>query len=517
MQTWYRWLVSAGLMVGMFVCSATAATALELLRLTPEGDDVPPGRQVVLQFDRPVVPVGRMERRDDEIPIRIEPALACAWRWLNTTALACQLDEQSAMLPATRYRVTIEPGLTAMDGSTLAQTLTRAFITQRPIVQYTWFHHWQGPGAPEIQVRFSQSVTQESISRRLAMFLPNGQRVALQVTPASSNRDHDWIVSPVTPLPLDSAIQLRVEPGIAPTQGSEPGMESRVVVAFDTFPAMAFLGLKCTSIRDKEVIIAPTTPLSAHTKCNPMRSVYLRFSSPTLKEDVVEVLTIVPGLIPAGSNVDPWANIHTQTRLTWPHRHGRVYTVRLPAMLKAFTNYELNTANKPILDVFNRPTPGGVNMRFAMDHRPPAYHLNHPVSVLEQQVDTHLPLYVTNLDKAHLRYQTITAEGRQTNHRRDITLKKIEDVSYAIPIKIRDLLPAASGAVQGHLSTTPQVTDRPQWFFFPGDAVSRACEARALQHAGVGDGFGDGRTRARRPSTDLSQQALDRPPARGAR
>ena len=465
MLTLRRWRVWVGVMVGMCVCSATASMALELLRMTPEGDDVPPGRQVVFQFDRPVVPVGRMERRDDEIPIRIQPALACAWRWLNTTSLACQLDEQSAMLPATRYTVAIEPGLTAMDGSTTAQTLTRAFITQRPVVQYTWFHHWQGPGSPDIQVRFSQPVTRESIAAHLAMFLPDGQRVALQAAPASSDDDPDWIVSPVTPLPLDSAIQLRVEPGIAPVQGSEPGVESRVVVSFDTFPAMAFLGLKCSSIRDKDIIIAPTDPLSAQTKCNPMRSVYLRFAAPTLKEDIVDVLTILPGLIPAGSNVDPWADVHTSTRLTWPHRRGHVYTVRLPSMLKAFTTYELHTADKPILDVFNRPTPGGVRMRFAMDHRPPTYHLNHPVSVLEQQVDTHLPLYVTNLDKAHLKYQTITAAGRQANQRHDITLEKIEDVSYAIPIKIRELLPASSGAMQGYLSTTPRVNNRPQWFF----------------------------------------------------
>jgi hypothetical protein len=110
-----------------------------------------------------------MERRATEIPIRIQPALACTWRWLNTTSLACQLDEQSAMTPATRYTVTIEPGLTALDGTAMTQTLTRTFVTQRPTVQYTWFHHWQAPGVPEIQIRFDQPVTGDSIGRHLAM------------------------------------------------------------------------------------------------------------------------------------------------------------------------------------------------------------------------------------------------------------------------------------------------------------------------------------------------------------
>lgn len=39
------------------------AGAMMLLRVTPEGGDVQPGRQIVFQFDRPVVPIGRMERK----------------------------------------------------------------------------------------------------------------------------------------------------------------------------------------------------------------------------------------------------------------------------------------------------------------------------------------------------------------------------------------------------------------------------------------------------------------------
>jgi len=35
---------------------------LEIVRVTPSGDDVPPGRQIVLTFNQPVVPVGKMER-----------------------------------------------------------------------------------------------------------------------------------------------------------------------------------------------------------------------------------------------------------------------------------------------------------------------------------------------------------------------------------------------------------------------------------------------------------------------
>ena len=46
------------------------AGALKLLRITPSGDDVEPGRQIVFQFDRPVVPIGRMQRKAQKFPLR---------------------------------------------------------------------------------------------------------------------------------------------------------------------------------------------------------------------------------------------------------------------------------------------------------------------------------------------------------------------------------------------------------------------------------------------------------------
>ena len=92
--------------------------SLKIVRITPSGEDVPPGRQVVIQFNRPVVPIGRMDRESSEIPVTIEPALKCSWRWLNTSALACQLGENDALSAATSYQMTIEPGIKTEDGAT---------------------------------------------------------------------------------------------------------------------------------------------------------------------------------------------------------------------------------------------------------------------------------------------------------------------------------------------------------------------------------------------------------------
>ncbi len=82
---------------------------LSITQITPTGVDVPPSRQIVIQFNRPVVPVGRMERDPSEIPVSIMPKLNCEWRWLNTSSLACQLSEQDGMRISTLYQMTIRP------------------------------------------------------------------------------------------------------------------------------------------------------------------------------------------------------------------------------------------------------------------------------------------------------------------------------------------------------------------------------------------------------------------------
>ena len=56
---------------------------LEIARITRSGTDVPAGKRIVIQFNQPVVPLGRMARSADEIPVTITPEVKCQWRWLS--------------------------------------------------------------------------------------------------------------------------------------------------------------------------------------------------------------------------------------------------------------------------------------------------------------------------------------------------------------------------------------------------------------------------------------------------
>jgi hypothetical protein len=130
-----RYLLRRSFCLLLLVCSTlgvaqTKPEPLKLLRVTPARKDVPLSAQIVFEFNRPVVPLGRMERQPEEIPIAIMPHLPCAWRWLNTTTLACELGERTPMARATRYTVLVQPGIQTEDGATLELPVTHTFLTR---------------------------------------------------------------------------------------------------------------------------------------------------------------------------------------------------------------------------------------------------------------------------------------------------------------------------------------------------------------------------------------------------
>ena len=101
-------LVAAGLVLekaawGVLDSAAVpSGTPLQVQRGVPEGKQVPsPGRQIVVTFDRPVKSLGDLSVPNGQSPASVSPAVACQWHWLDPRSLACELNEQNALVPAT--------------------------------------------------------------------------------------------------------------------------------------------------------------------------------------------------------------------------------------------------------------------------------------------------------------------------------------------------------------------------------------------------------------------------------
>lgn len=462
-----------------------AADALTLSRITPSGDNVPAGRQIVLAFREPVVALGRMEREAGELPITITPALNCQWRWLDPSNLACQLDQADALKPATRYRLDIAAG--PFEGQSL-DAVRHEFSTQRPELSWHNFKTWRSPSLPVVRLTFNQPVTRSSVAAHV-YFEAAGVRAATLASPDPDygdtpvilplpgepaalvtdgaprpTQDHPqtaggeeartvWLVEPSAELAPDSAVSLRLEPGLRSAEGPELSDKGRELVRFQTFGEFRFLGLVCDDLAGNRGVLLPADQ-AASTRCNPRASVALRFSAPVILDEIKPALRLAPDLAGGRTDYDPWANRYGWSRLSEPRQAGQTYDVELPEYLRAFTDYRLNLAAS-VKDEFGRALPAPVAFAFKTDHRPADLRLLYQTAVLEQDVPSDLPLVVTNLDRVDVRYTKRTIQGTTLDQQASITPPRVSDLAFFHPLGLRAMLGGGSGVVSGALASTP--------------------------------------------------------------
>ena len=152
-----------------------------------------------------------------------------------------------------------------------------------------------------------------------------------------------------------------------------------------------------------------------------------------------------------------------------PHKHGQDYRLPLPEVLKAAQTYQVkNKAN--FKDIFGRSLKSGLNITFKTDHRPPSLYINNRISVLEKNEQTHLPIYITNIKQVHANYRLLNTPGDywylkdltrcngNFNADRNHSFKTgtPEDIAYAHPFKIREILQDKGSALAGILTTEPE-------------------------------------------------------------
>lgn len=444
---------------------AASSTEFDIVKVTPNGEDVGLPNQVVFEFNRPMVPIGRMERRADEVPITITPALQCEWRWLNTTSLACQMGEKTKAPPATSFEITVSKDFKAHDGKALGTERKFSFITDRPAITSSWFKEWKSPGMPYIRVAFNQQVVEESIAKHVYFLGGDKKRYPLKARKLKKHAGWRWTLEPQAELPPDMSVELKVEPGVVPAAGKEAGIEDRSVVTLATFPSFQLKGIKCYDNSDELIFLETGKKAATNGKCNPLNVVWLVFNSPVIKEEVKPALSAKPDFAGGRTDYDPWESVDSYSHLKQTHKKDDEYLLSLPYGLKSAHHYDLVAAGNTIKDEFGRPLVDGIKIGFETDHRLPKYHLENSVSILEKNAESQLPLVVTNLKNINVNYQMVTPSKNVANQEKAFEPYKVVDLAYAFPIDIRSMLGGGSGVIQGRIDATPSTDDYDSWFF----------------------------------------------------
>ena len=431
---------------------ALPALALEVVRVTPEGVEVPAGHQIVLEFDEDASPLGAMQASAEQLAhVRVEPALDCQWRWLDLRTLACQLDETGAMRPATRYSLRVERGFPGLDGSATRRSFVARFATERPRLLYVFFERWAGLGVPVVRLTFNQPVTAAAVQDVLR--LGSGKAAVeawehdwqqpLQVDGVEARIT--WVAAPLQPLTADQAVPVHLDAGLRSVLGPLPGLAHDGELALHTHPPFRFHGLGCYNL-EGEIRIAAGE--SQAVPCDPDAGMALLFTAPVPVGPTVSALQAEPVL-----EVSRWQG--EPPLLQMAHTDGQLYAVRWYGQLEPNASYRVRLSAE-VEDAFGRSLelPGEAVLQTGS--RRPVVALPHTQAVLEAGVDSELPVHVRNVERVAARYRAVDAGGVREHQTHEVTVPKAPDRDQSLPLGVRSMVDG-SGIVSGEIGSTPDL------------------------------------------------------------
>lgn len=505
-RTFRRFAMAAAVLAVMIAAGATAGTdaALKLLGITPAGTDVPPGQEIVLQFNRPMVALGDMARNAEAIPVSITPALNCKWRWLNNDELACRLPGQQRLRPATRYTLRVNTGFTALDGARLQKPVIRTFITERPRVNWIRFQRWQSPVTPVYLVNFNLPVTAEAVAHYVR-FVPQNSKGAVSaraepyrkertgplllpvpgvpgamlfiekpepVKPADADKPEyaarkTWLVEPQASLAPATAYALTLEPGLTTPLGplsGDGGISGNA--SLETYGPFRLTGIACQSADGTQINVESAADISTQ-HCRP-DSVQLAFSSP-VPLATLQAANWAPAPVTADKLKQLWGNYPRWSLSPGWNASAPARRYHLPFAFNPMQSYNVSVP-AGVKDIFGRTLTAPASVKFLTGHLRPAMNLPNATGVLEAGQDTVLPVGFANLTALDLKYNTITAATLaaalvSSALPASVSLltryggKPPQDKWLSEPLGVRTLLNGHAGVISGLLRWQPRLSE----------------------------------------------------------
>jgi hypothetical protein len=235
---------------------------------------------ITVIFNRPVVPLVSNEDRDTlPDPLAFEPVVEGEGEWLNTSIYVFR--PEPALSGGINYTVTVNEGLTAVDGAVLSDSFSWSFTTVEPaIVETSPLALATGVLLDEpVQVRFNQPMDQASIESSFYL-RPEGQESGSVEGTLEWNEDGtSFTFTPAENLLLDTFYDAGFEPGGALSLDGNAVLGDTHATGFNTIPEPGVVG---------------TNPFTGADDVDVFSGFTIYFASPMNQETLQEHITIEP-------------------------------------------------------------------------------------------------------------------------------------------------------------------------------------------------------------------------------
>lgn len=438
---------------------------LRIERMTPSGEDVGTVSEIVFQFNQPVVPIGDMLRDANEIPVKItpdSPEFDCRWRWLNSSALACNLASRVHLSPATRYDFLFDP-IRAESGAEMSEPFTGFFSAGRPKVRQVSASTWLDARHPVLRMHFNMSVTAASVVNAIRIdasgpveyvLLPgdyddwaalperlaaSGNDPAMMFFPDDEASATWWYLAPVRPIPPGTDGYVVTEhAGLKHPVGNLAGeAEGREVARIEAYPPFQFIALRCASYeRNREGLSWEELRDGAGPVCAPDNRLAVTFSSPITDPQIIDHIFL--------EKIGSAEAIRFEASEVY-RKDGFVqgapqsFTMRAEHAMEPASQYRLVVKNE-ILDIFGRPLSNAFQGTFETTNRMPRLEYRQGNIVLESGRNTDAFVQTRNVGSFYIRGNRKTHDNQSSDFTKIIETPGIDNERYGIPLNLRGLL-----------------------------------------------------------------------------
>lgn len=465
----------AWIAIFLFTLSAPLLDAranLEVLRVTPSGENAHLDSEINITFSEDMTELGKME--PDLIPdVQISPYVSCDWRWLDLRNLVCTPSKHSKLKGASEYTVTIGEEILSRSKQKLKTPYTTKFTTIRPRIENSYqqsLDAWRSPVRPVSYLTTNLVVSEQSLREHLVVRLTSDAsktfKYSLRVDGSYKRR---WILEPTEDLPRETAYTIFVTKGLKATGEGQLGSIDNFSHEEKTAPYFRIEEMECVQNEEAQNnyhnedyddyeddynragnnFSYVSHQISAIKKtndegkpfiaCLPHRPKNLRFSVPVIPESAYKEISLNPN--PAGdSGVDPFSDARNYSDKYFSTR------LELPRVLKAKTLYEFGFSK--LRNVFNEPLTGSQKLALEFLPRPPMLQILHTDAVIESQIETDVPILVTNQEQIKVKYNSWSAKGEKKDQEKTYQIEKLEDASYYYPLGLKKLLGMESGLIE---------------------------------------------------------------------